>query len=109
MLVSLLCASLDGISLEQDVTCQLRRLLVAANIVMRRRRCTPSCASSDNDKGTSNIAETKVVIHAAAKSLVHDLGFTDTIQEVAVATTTATGDAATVHKVATELIRGGHS
>jgi len=83
VLVSLLCACLDGLSSETDDTCKLRRLVIAAKIVK---------------PGDS--------VNAAAKSLVNDLGFTDALHEIAAGSkSNASGDAAKVQLVTTEFIR----
>jgi desumoylating isopeptidase 1 len=59
--VSLLCASLEGIASEPDDTARLRRLLVAARILVP-------------------VATGKVF--APAKNLMQDLGFSDAFQQV---------------------------
>ena len=81
--VSLLCACLDAVASETDDTCRLRRLVVAAKIVK-----PGDC------------------VHASARCLVNDLGFTESLREIVTSgNPNATGDAEMVQKMTAELIR----
>jgi hypothetical protein len=82
MVVSMLCACLEGVATELDATARLRRLMVAGRIV----------------KGTDG------VISGAAKSLVKDLGFEELLTEIA-AGSDQTGDAHKCTKLARELVQ----
>lgn len=94
-MVSLLCATLEGIQEEPHATVQLRRLLIARNLLV------PSEA---------NAAATVT----AAQQLIHDLGFVDALQNVvrSISSSSAafnsnhnTSDTETSHKVATEILQ----
>jgi hypothetical protein len=82
MLVSMLCACLEGVATEPDATARLRRLMVAGRIL----------------KGTNGC------IRGAAKSLVTDLGFEELLTEIA-ASSDQTGDAYKCKTLARELVQ----
>jgi hypothetical protein len=76
--VSLLCAMLEGVDSESDATTQLRRLLVVGRILKKH------------------------VHKAAAKNLIRDLGFVETLQLMANTSSTSTSTQA--GQVAGELV-----
>jgi hypothetical protein len=82
MVVSMLCACLEGVATEPDATARLRRLMVAGRVL----------------KGTNG------VIRGAAKSLVTDLGFEELLKEIA-AGSDETGDAHKCKTLARELVQ----
>merc|ERR1712137_656246 len=69
--VSLLCGSLESITEETDATTKLRRLLVAARILLPK---------------DSKNQDTKV------RALMQDLGFPEVIQDLGAGSTATTGD-----------------
>jgi hypothetical protein len=83
MVVSMLCASLEGVAAEPDATARLRRLMVAGRIL----------------KGTDG------VIRSAAKSLVTDLGFEELLTEISAGMDDQTGDANKCKILARELVQ----
>ncbi|CAB9528557.1 Desumoylating isopeptidase [Seminavis robusta] len=80
--VSLLCASLESIASEPDATTKLRRVLVAARILMPLEQ----------------------QVSVPAKTLMRDLGFPEAIQEVAQTTADTTGDAQKCQTLAREML-----
>jgi hypothetical protein len=85
MVVSMLCACLEGVVTEPDATARLRRLMVAGRIL----------------KGGS----TNGSIRGAAKSLVKDLGFEELVTEIAAGSMDQTGDALKCKTLARELVQ----
>lgn len=84
MLVSMLCACLEGVTTEADATARLRRLMVAGRIF----------------KGTNGS------IRGAAKSLVTDLGFQELLTDESIANVgEQTGDAHKCKILARELVQ----
>lgn len=81
--VSLLCASLESILEETDATTRLRRLLVAARILVPKN--------------------SKDWVVLSAKSLMQDLGFPEAIQELQAMPATG-GDAQKCRALATEVL-----
>lgn len=82
MVVSMLCACLEGVATEPDATARLRRIMVAGRIL----------------KGTNGS------LSGAAKSLVKDLDFEDLLTEIA-AGTDQNGDGQKCKTLARELIQ----
>jgi hypothetical protein len=82
MVVSMLCACLEGVATEPDATARLRRLMVAGRI----------------------LKSTNGSISGAAKSLVTDLGFGELLTDIA-AGTDQTGDAHKCKTLARELVQ----
>mgnify|MGYP007080201813 CR=1 FL=1 len=81
--VSLLCASLESMEHETDPTTRLRRLLVAARILVPAKSKTTSFA---------------------VKLLMHDLGFVEVIQEISEDTLNNHSDAEQCQKLAREVL-----
>jgi hypothetical protein len=82
MVVSMLCACLEGVATESDATARLRRLMVAGRIL----------------KGPDG------VIRSAANTLVKDLGFEELLSEIA-AGMDETGDAHKGKLLAREMVQ----
>jgi hypothetical protein len=83
MVVSMLCACLEGVPTEPDATARLRRLMVVGRI----------------------LKDTNGSIRGAAKSLVTDLGFEELLVEIAAGMVDQTGDAHKCKRLAQELLQ----